>query len=51
LSSTNANERAVVAVMYRDDDYKTYNGLRILAIDGSMVMLPDTDEMKEEFGS
>jgi hypothetical protein len=45
------NERAVVAVMYRDDDHKTYNGLRILAVDGSMVMLPDTDEMKEQFGS
>lgn len=45
------NERAVVAVMYRDDDYRTYSGLRILAVDGSMVMLPGTDEMKEAFGS
>jgi hypothetical protein len=45
------NERAVVQVMYRGEDYQTYEGLRILAVDGSMVMLPDTDEMKEEFGS
>jgi hypothetical protein len=45
------NERAVVTVMYRGDDYQTYKGLRVLAVDGSMVMLPDTDEMKEVFGS
>jgi DDE family transposase len=44
------NKRAIVQVMYRDDDYRTYKGLRVLAIDGSILMIPDTDEMKEVFG-
>jgi hypothetical protein len=45
------NQRAVVNVMYDDGNYQTYRGRRVLAIDGSMVMLPDTGEMKEAFGS
>lgn len=44
------NERAVVQVMYGDGGYRTHKGLRVLAIDGSMLLLPDTDEMKDVFG-
>ena len=45
------NERAVVNVMYGDGDYRTWNGHRILAVDGSKVMLPTNDETVEEFGT
>jgi|WetSurMetagenome_2_1015567.scaffolds.fasta_scaffold147078_1 hypothetical protein len=44
------NRIAVVETMYEDGDYKTYKGFRILATDGSKIQLPDTDELKEEFG-
>jgi|TARA_R110002033_G_scaffold13325_2_gene39729 hypothetical protein len=36
-------------MMYRDYDYKTYKGFRLLAIDGSMVTLPKNDDIKQEF--
>ncbi|WP_129102120.1 IS4 family transposase, partial [Arcobacter sp. F2176] len=36
-------------MMYRDYDYKTYKGYRLLAIDGSMVTLPNNDDIKQEF--
>jgi Transposase DDE domain len=45
------NERAVVDVMYADGDYETWKGHRILAVDGSKVMLPDNDETIKEFGT
>lgn len=45
------NDRAVAQIMYGDGDYRTYRDLRILALDGSMLLLPDTNEMKGVFGS
>jgi hypothetical protein len=45
------NERAVVDVMYGDGDYGTWKGHRILAVDGSKVMLSTNDETVEEFGT
>lgn len=45
------NKRAVVDVMYGDDDYATFKGFRLLGQDGSLVQLPDEDEVKEQFGT
>jgi hypothetical protein len=44
------NREAVVRTMYEDGNYETYKDLRILAADGSKVMLPSTDETIEAFG-
>ena len=44
------NQKAVVDAMYQDGDYQTRHGLRILAVDGSQVMLPGSPEVKEVFG-
>ncbi len=44
------NHQAIVETTYADE-YKTYKGLRILAIDGSKIQLPDTPEIKEAFGA
>jgi hypothetical protein len=45
------NTVCVVTTMYEDDDYKTYNGLRVLAIDGSKIMLPNNTSTIGTFGS
>jgi hypothetical protein len=45
------NKTAVVETMYENGNYKTWRGLRLLGIDGSKIQLPDTDEIKEAFGS
>ena len=44
------NERAVIKTMYGDNDYKTWHGHRVFAIDGSKVFLPETNITREEFG-
>lgn len=44
------NEKAVVEVMYRDENYLRYKGFRVLAIDGSKIRLPETEAINEEFG-
>jgi hypothetical protein len=44
------NQKAVVNVMYRDDDIKLYKDMRVLAIDGSKILLPESDEITQEFG-
>jgi hypothetical protein len=44
------NERAIVKVLYRDGDYLCYKGFRVLAIDGSKIRLPETEEINKEFG-
>lgn len=43
------NQRAVVETMY-GDSYQTLYGLRILAVDGSKIILPDNTETRETFG-
>ena len=35
---------------YEDDDFKSYKGYRLLAIDGSCIEIPNTVELKEHYG-
>jgi hypothetical protein len=44
------NEQAIVSVMYREGEYLRYKGFRVLAIDGSKIRLPETEEINQEFG-
>jgi len=44
-------ERDVRDKFYAEYDYKTFKGYRLLAVDGSMVTLPNNKEMQEEFGT
>lgn len=44
------NEKAVVEVMYRDNDHKLFKGRRLLAVDGSKVILPNYPDTIKEFG-
>ena len=36
-------------IFYKDDEYEKYKGFRLLAIDGSVTTLPNTDDVKKEF--
>lgn len=45
------NRKAVVGTMYRDGDYQTFWGFRVLAVDGSKVALPDSESVREDFGT
>jgi hypothetical protein len=45
------NQEAVVATMYDDGDYQTWQGHRVLAIDGSKLQLPDTPSTVKAFGT
>ncbi len=45
------NQAAIVDVMYADGDYETYKGHRVLAVDGSKVLLPNTQDVIDEFGT
>ena len=36
-------------VFYKDGEYETYKKFRLLAIDGSVVTLPNTEDVKKEF--
>jgi hypothetical protein len=42
---------AVVANYYADDRYQTWQGFRLLAVDGSKIRLPDTPEIRKAFGT
>ena len=44
------NRKAVVDVMYRDEEFKRYKGMRVLGIDGSKILLPKTPDIIKEFG-
>ena len=37
--------------MYGDGDYKRFWGFRIVAVDGSKIVLPDSEDVCEEFGT
>ncbi|MCP4701919.1 MAG: IS4 family transposase, partial [Gammaproteobacteria bacterium] len=43
------NRKAVVDVMYSDDNIRLYKGMRVSGIDGSKVLLPDTPDIINEF--
>jgi hypothetical protein len=45
------NQKAIVDVLYQDEDYKKFWGKRILAIDGSKIRLPNTQEICDTFGT
>jgi hypothetical protein len=45
------NQRVIVNVRYRDEDLKRYKHMRVLGIDGSKVLLPDTPDVINEFGT
>lgn len=45
------NQKAVVKTMYGDGDYKTYWGFRLLGMDGSKIVLPDNEGVREAFGT
>ena len=45
------NQKAVVDSRYREASFQTFWGLRVLAIDGAKVLLPDTEEVRETFGT
>ena len=44
------NQKCIVDVVYSDNEYKTYKGMRVVAVDGSKVMLPEEDDIIAEFG-
>ena len=35
---------------YEDDDFKTYKGYRLLAVDGLCIEIPNTKELREHYG-
>ncbi len=45
------NQQAVVEVFYSDSAFETWKGHRLLGIDGSKILLPDTPAIREEFGT
>jgi hypothetical protein len=45
------NRKAVVNTVYGDGDYRTFWGFRVLAIDVSKIVLPNTDEVRQAFGT
>ena len=45
------NQEAVVKTLYSDNDYQTFWGFRVLAVDGSRLLLPNSEEVREAFGT
>lgn len=45
------NQKGIVEPMYVEGDYRQFWGFRVLAVDGSRVMLPHTKETSEAFGT
>lgn len=41
----------IIDIYYKDNDIKRFKGYRLLAFDGSKITLPNTKEIKKEFGS
>ena len=40
----------LIQAYYEDGDFKTYQGFRLLAMDGSVIELPNTKETQENYG-
>lgn len=45
------NEAAVVGTVYANSGYRTFWGFRVLAVDGSKILLPDTVDVRAAFGT
>lgn len=45
------HQTAIVGTYYADGCYHTWQGFRLLGIDGSKIRLPDTPEIRKEFGT
>ncbi len=45
------NQKAVAETYYRERDYKTWRGFRVLSVDGSKIILPNEKEIRKYFGS
>jgi len=44
------NQKAIVNVMYCDNNVKLYKGMRVIGIDGSKILLPQHKSIIKEFG-
>jgi hypothetical protein len=45
------NTQAVVETVYEEGDYRTFWGLRILAVDRSKILLPESEDVCRTFGT
>jgi len=45
------NQTAIVDTFYSDKDYHTFWGFRVLAVDGSKLILPNTEDVRKTFGT
>ncbi|MBI1925108.1 hypothetical protein HYR99_12775 [Candidatus Poribacteria bacterium] len=45
------NRQAIVHVYYVTETYRTWQGFRLVGIDGSKIRLPDTPAIREAFGT
>jgi hypothetical protein len=45
------NQTAIVETLYSDNEYLKLWGFRVLAVDGSKIVLPDNKKVREEFGT
>jgi hypothetical protein len=45
------NQKAIIDVLYGDQNYRGFKGFRVLSVDGSKIHLPNVPEICEEFGT
>lgn len=45
------NQKAVVETIYADEHYRKFRGMRVLGVDGSKIHLPDSQDVRAEFGT
>jgi len=45
------NEKVIVSNFYKDNSYKMFKNKRLLAVDGSKLVLPRSAEIEQEFGT
>ena len=45
------NREAVVETVYSDGQYRRFRGMRLPAVGGSKILLPDPEDVREAFGT
>ena len=45
------NQKAIVETVYADGHYLRFQSMRVLGVDGSKILLPDSQDVREEFGT